>query len=223
MNGAHDMGGMHTFGPVKPEKDETVFHAPWEGRISAIWLAAAASGKWNIDFGRQVRESIPAPEYIALNYFQMRYVHIVELLVAAGMITRDELANGQPATGTQKSVPPLTANKVAAWFAKGNSKRRADDVAAQFRVGQSVRTRNINPLTHTRLPRYARGKLGSIERDHGVFVFPDSNAQGLGEKPQHVYSVRFTARELWGEQAHAKNTVVLNLWDDYLEATSRSA
>lgn len=223
MNGAHDLGGMQTFGPVRPDKDETVFHARWEGRIAAIWSAAAASGKWNIDFGRQIRESIPAPEYIALSYFQMRYVHIVELLVATGMITRDELSSGQPAKGTQKAVAPLTGDTVAAWFAKGNSKRRAEDVAAQFRVGQSVRTRNINPLTHTRLPRYARGKIGSIERDHGVFVFPDSNAQGLGEKPQHVYSVRFTARELWGEQAHAKDTVVLNLWDDYLEPMSQSA
>ena len=223
MNGAHDMGGMQTFGPVRPDQDEAVFHAPWEGRITAIWSAAAASGKWNTDFGRQVRESIPAPDYLALNHFQMRYVHIVELMVAAGMITRDELASGQPAKGTQKAVPALTADNVAAWFANGNSKRRTGDVAAQFRVGQPVRTRNINPLTHTRLPRYARDKVGSIERDHGVFVFPDSNAQGLGEKPQHVYSVRFSARELWGEHAHPKDTVVLNLWDDYLEAVSRSA
>jgi nitrile hydratase len=223
MNGAHDMGGMQTFGPVRPETDETVFHAPWEGRITAIWSAAAAWQKWNTDFGRQMRESIPAPEYIALNYFQMRYVQIVELLVATGMITRDELVSGQPANGTQKALPPLTADKVAAWFANGSPKRRSEDVVAQFRAGQPVRTRNIHPLTHTRLPRYARGKVGVIERDHGVFVFPDSNAQGLGEKPQHVYSVRFSARELWGEQAHAKDTVVLNLWDDYLEAVSRSA
>jgi nitrile hydratase subunit beta len=89
--------------------------------------------------------------------------------------------------------------------------------APHFKVGEQVRARNINPTGHTRLPRYARGKLGTIERDHGVFVFPDTNAQFLGEKPQHVYSVRFAARELWGEQAAPRDTVNLDLWDDYLE------
>ncbi len=217
MNGAHDMGGMQTFGPIRPEKNEPVFHARWEGRISAIWSAIGTWRRWNTDFGRQTRELIPAPEYLALDYFQRRYVQIVELLVATGMITRAELVSGRPGNGTQKATPPLTADKVAAWFANGNPKRRAVNVEPQFQVGQRVRTRNINPPTHTRLPRYARGKFGVIERDHGVFVFPDSNAQGLGEKPQHVYSVLFTARELWGEQAKAKDTVVVNMWDDYLE------
>lgn len=217
MNGAHDMGGMQTFGPVRHEKNEPVFHARWEGRISAIYAAIGSWRRWSIDVARQTRESIPAPEYLALDYFQWRYVQTVELLVAMGMITRAELVRGRPAKGTQKATPPLTADKVAAWFAKGNPKRRAVSVAPQFQVDQRVRARNINPETHTRLPRYARGKFGVIERDHGVFVFPDSNAQGFGEKPQHVYSVRFTARELWGEQAGSKDTVVLNMWDDYLE------
>src|SRR5688572_10397719 len=200
MNGAHDMGGMQTFGPIRPEKNEPVFHARWEGRISAIWSAIGTWRKWNTDFGRQTRELIPAPEYLALGYFHLRYVQLVELLVTTGMITRPELESGRPAKGTQKAVPPLTDDKVAAWFVSGNPKRRAVEVAPRFRVGQRVRARNINPPTHTRLPRYARGKLGIVERDHGVFVFPDSNAQGLGEKPQHVYSVRFTARELWGSK-----------------------
>jgi nitrile hydratase len=84
-------------------------------------------------------------------------------------------------------------------------------------VDQRVRARNINPPTHTRLPRYARGKLGVVEWDRGIFVFPDSNAQGLGEKPQHLYSVRFAARELWGDQGKAKDSVYLDMWDDYLE------
>ena len=87
----------------------------------------------------------------------------------------------------------------------------------KFGVGQSVRARNINPPTHTRLPRYARGKIGTIERDYGVFVFPDTNAYFLGEKPQHLYSVRFSARELWGEQAKPQDAVYINMWDDYLE------
>ena len=90
-------------------------------------------------------------------------------------------------------------------------------MAARFTAGQQVRARNINPSGHTRLPRYARGKVGTVERDHGVFVFPDTNAHFLGEKPQHLYSVRFAARELWGEEAAPRDAVHVNLWDDYLE------
>jgi nitrile hydratase len=101
--------------------------------------------------------------------------------------------------------------------AQGRPASREVPVEARFRVGQRVRTRNIHPTGHTRLPRYARGKLGTIHRDHGVHVFPDTNAHSLGEKPQHLYSVRFAARELWGEQASERDTVYLDMWDDYLE------
>jgi nitrile hydratase len=102
-------------------------------------------------------------------------------------------------------------------IAKGVPTSRKVPVAPRFHAGQRVRARNVNPVGHTRLPRYARGKLGAIHRDHGVFVFPDTNAHFLGEKPQHVYSVRFAARELWGEQAVPNDSVYLNLWEDYLE------
>jgi nitrile hydratase subunit beta len=99
----------------------------------------------------------------------------------------------------------------------GTVAERKVDIAASFKAGQQVRARNVNPVGHTRLPRYARGKLGTVDRDHGVFVFPDTNAQFSGEKPQHVYSVRFSARELWGQQAPQQDCVHLDLWDDYLE------
>jgi nitrile hydratase subunit beta len=217
MNGVHDMGGMQTFGPIQREKNEPVFHARWEGRISAIYSALGAWGKWSIDFARQTREFLPPAEYLALNYHQLRYAQSVELLVGSGMVTRTEMESGRSAKVRQKAVPPLTAGKVAAWFVNGSPKNRDVVVAPKFQVGQRVRARNINPSTHTRLPRYARGKVGTVEREHGVFVFPDSNAQDLGEKPQHVYSVRFSARELWGEQARPKDTVIVAMWDDYLE------
>ena len=118
MNGVHDMGGMQGFGPIRPEKSEPVFHARWEGRT---WR------KWNGDFGRQAREFLPPAEYLALKYHQLRYAQVVELLAGSGMATRAEIENGRPAKGTQKAVPPLTADKVAAWFVNGNPKKR--DVA----------------------------------------------------------------------------------------------
>jgi len=125
---------------------------------------------------------------------------------------------GTPAPGAVKAVPALTLDKAQVLIAKGVPAKRNVEVTARFQVGQQVRARNINPVGHTRLPRYARGKIGRIDRIHGDFVFPDTNAHFLGEKPQHVYSVRFSARELWGLEASAKDSVYLDLWDDYLDA-----
>ena len=113
--------------------------------------------------------------------------------------------------------PALAEGEVASMVAKGEPASRNVPAAPHFRAGQRVRARNMHPIGHTRLPRYVRAKLGTIARDHGVFVFPDTNAHSLGEKPQHVYSVRFAARELWGEQAAPHDSVYVNLWDDYLE------
>jgi nitrile hydratase len=208
---------MHGFGPIRPEPNEPVFHAAWEGRIAAIFRAVGAWGRWNTDLGRQTRESLPPAYYLSLDYNQLRYAQVVELVVQNGLVTRAEIESGRAASGTPKATPPLTADNVAANWDAGAPKNRNVAVAPKFRVGQRVRSRNINPVTHTRLPRYARGRFGTIARDHGVFVFPDTNAQRLGEKPQHLYSVRFSARELWGEQAKPKDTVYIDMWDDYLE------
>ncbi len=114
-------------------------------------------------------------------------------------------------------MPPLTADRVQATLAKGASARRHDDAPPKFKAGDRVVARNINPPGHTRVPRYVRGRQGVIDRDHGVFVFPDTHALGQGEKPQHCYSVRFSARELWGPQGAQRDLVFVDLWDDYLD------
>jgi nitrile hydratase subunit beta len=217
MNGVHDMGGMHGMGPIQVEKNEPVFHERWEGRVFALNRAAGAWGKWNIDASRYQKELIPPADYLRMSYYERFLVGLIELLVNRGLVTRAEIESGKPARGSQKATPPLTADKVPQFVQGGVPTSRDIPVAPKFRVGQRVRARNINPTGHTRLPRYARAKLGTIERDHGVFVFPDTNAQFLGEKPQHVYSVRFAARELWGEQAAAQDAVYVNLWDDHLD------
>jgi nitrile hydratase len=141
----------------------------------------------------------------------------VALAVKHGLVTSAEVKSGAPAAGSSKATPALTTSGVVAALTTGVVSSRNVPVAPRFQVSQRVRSRNLNPTGHTRLPRYARGKLGTIERDYGVFVFPDTNAEFLGEKPQHVYSVRFAARELWGEQAKPQDSVYLDLWDDYLE------
>jgi nitrile hydratase subunit beta len=217
MNGVHDMGGMQCMGAVRHERNEPVFHERWEGRVFALMLASAASRKWNIDAMRSAIESIPAPEYLRMSYYEKWLAALRELLVKRELVTRAEVESGRPEAGSSKATPAVTAETVPALIARGNPASRDVPAAARFQAGQRVRARNVNPAGHTRLPRYARGKLGTIERDHGVFVFPDTNAHFLGEKPQHLYSVRFAARELWGEQAAPRDAVYVNLWDDYLE------
>lgn len=217
MNGVHDMGGMQNFGPVKHEENEPVFHAPWEARVFGLRQALKPWRKWNLDRFRYVRSMIPAADYLRMSYYEQFLAALEKLLVDTGMVTREELASGKPAADSPKALPPLTAAQVPGMIARGNPSRRDVPVAPRFQPGQQVRARNFHPQGHTRLPRYARGKLGTIESDRGVFVFPDTNAENLGEKPQHVYTVRFAARELWGEQASARDAVYIDLWDDYLE------
>lgn len=217
MNGVHDMGGMQDMGPVRQEKNEPVFHHPWEGRVFAMYRAGGAWRKWNIDAARYSREVIPPVEYLSMTYYEKWFVGLEELLTARGLVTRAEIESGKPAAGSSKATPPLKASQIHDTEALGSSTKRDVPAAPRFQTGQRVRARVINPTGHTRLPRYARGKAGTIHLDHGVFVFPDTNAHYQGEKPQHVYSVRFAARELWGDAAKPQDAVYLDMWDDYLE------
>ncbi len=217
MNGVHDMGGLQDFGPVRVEKNEPVFHADWERRIYGIDRSLRAHGKWNLDAWRFEIESLPPVDYLRMTYYE-RWLQInCQLAVKHGLLTVSELASGKSDPGADKYKPALTEE--IAMRKKGRSIPSSFDpsVAPRFEVGQRVRARNINPATHTRLPRYARGKVGLIALDHGVYLLPDSNAHFKGEKRQHVYSVSFSAREIWGQQAPEKDTLRLDLWDDHLE------
>jgi nitrile hydratase beta subunit len=216
MNGIHDMGGMQGMGPIEYENNEPVFHEPWEARVYAMNRAVAATGKLKVTTSRPPIENLTALEYLRMSYYEKWLMSLTERMVASGLVTRAEIESGRAAEGSAKSVPAFSAADVPA-FMQRIPPMRKDQVAVRFQVGQHVRARNINPVTHTRLPRYVRGKAGTIERDRGVATLPDTNVYGLGEKPQHVYSVRFSARELWGEQAAPQDAVYIELWDDYLE------
>jgi len=218
MNGIHDMGGMHGMGPIRPEENEPVFHERWEARIYAINRAIGAWGKWNIDAGRHAIELLPPADYLRMSYYEKWLARNLQLLVTRGLVTQEEIDTGRPAPGSPKANPPLTAAAAAASSTRRGSYMRPQAGAkARFKVGDRVRARNINPEGHTRLPRYARGRQGTIARRHGIFVFPDTNAHFLGENPQHLYSVRFAARELWGDAASPRDSVYLDMWDSYLE------
>jgi len=217
MNGVHDMGGMQDMGPVLYENNEPVFHEPWEGRVFALTRAMGAFGRWNLDASRYQFEQLPAAEYLRMSYYERWLARLVELVAKYDLVTHAEIESGKPLPGSPKQTPPLTPAAALTLIARGAPAHRDVAAVARFQTGQSVRARNINPVGHTRLPRYARGKFGTVERDHGVFVFPDSNALFQGEKPQHVYSVRFTARELWGGEAAMQDGVYIDMWDAYLD------
>jgi len=216
MNGVHDMGGMQGACPIQYERNEPVFHEPWEARTYALNRAMSAWRKWNIDAGRHQIELIPAADYLRMSYYEKWLTRLVELLVKHGLATREEIDSGRPAPGSSQATPALTPER-ARIVTRGIPSSKDPAVAQRFKVGQRVRALNIHPDGHTRLPRYARGKAGRIVRDHGVYAFPDTNAHFLGEKRQHVYSVRFAARELWGKQASTRDSVYIDMWDDYLE------
>jgi nitrile hydratase beta subunit len=217
VNGVHDMGGMHGMGAIQAERDEPVFHDSWEARVFALTRAMGAFGTWNIDASRHQRELIPAAEQLRMSYYERWLAGLSELLIKHGFLTADELVSGKAAPTAPNRIPALPAGRVPEFISRGSPASRHCDHAPRFQPRQRVRARNLNPVGHTRLPRYVRGRLGTIDRVQGAFVFPDTNAHFLGESPQHIYSVRFEARELWGADAPPSDAVYVDLWEDYLD------
>jgi nitrile hydratase subunit beta len=220
VNGLHDLGGMQGFGPVAIEPDEPPFHHPWERRAFAITLAAGYLGEWNIDQARAMRERLPPTEYLGTSYYEVWLYGLERLLDARGLVLDEERAarRQDPTVRVAQVDRPqaLAARDVERVLGIARASRTDDDVEPRHRVGNVVLTRTINPVGHTRLPRYARGKRGLVTDDHGVWIFPDSMGNDLGPDPQHVYTVRFEARELWGGEARAGDAVYVDLWDDHL-------
>ena len=215
MNGPHDMGGQTGFGPVNPETDEPVFHADWERRVLAFTLAMGATGSWTIDASRHAREKIPALKYWSSSYYAIWLEALISLLYKHGLVSKAEIASGRMQVPPKPVKRVLKADAVPEILAKGGPANRASSHQPLFAVGNTVRARNIHPEGHTRMPRYARGKVGEIVLVHGTHIFPDSSAHGMGEDPQWLYTVRFSARELWGKES--PDHVHIDLWEPYLE------
>jgi nitrile hydratase len=217
MDGAHDMGGVSGFGPVQPEPNEPVFHAEWERRAFALTLAMGMPGGWNIDMSRFAREDRPRQDYLDMSYYQIWLAGLERLMLERSLVSTDEIAAGHQLLPARPVTKILTAEGVAAMLHRGGPTERQIAAAALFAVGDRVRTRTLNPPTHTRLPRYARGRIGVIERIHGAHVLPDSNAHGAGEHPQWLYTVTFEGRELWGADAEPDSAISVDAWEPYLE------
>jgi nitrile hydratase subunit beta len=213
VNGVHDMGGMHGMGPIVREPNEPVFHATWERSVWAMTRAVGRFGRGRWRGQRYELEQIPAAEYLRMSYYERWFYVLVDRLLRTGLVSRAELESG-------KADPAAPAPTVLEQTAgqPGGAARQNLRIPARYKAGQRVRVRNLNPIGHTRLPRYARGKRGMVLRDHGIWNLQDTDAENVPiGGPQHVYTVRFAARELWGEAASPRDSVYIDMWEHYLE------
>lgn len=216
MDGAHDMGGAPDFGAVVPEPHEPAFHADWERRAFALTLAMARPGGWTLDMSRFARENRPADEYLAMSYYQVWLAGLEQLMAERGLVADDEVAAGHALHPKDAARAVLHAPDVPAMLKRGAPTERRAATPARFSVGDRVRARDLAMPGHTRLPRYVRGHVGVVEHLHGAHVFADTSAAGAGEQPQWLYTVRFDARELWGDDTTA-DAVSVDAWESYLE------
>ncbi len=222
-----DLGGQTGHGPIVPEPEGELFHAPWEPRVLALTLAMGATGSWNIDMSRAARETLDG--YERLSYYQIWFGGLCRLMQERGLVSAEELEQGRVLQPAMPLARKLHAADVAAALARGSPTRREATTPPRFEVGQRVRTSDTRPPHHTRLPAYVRGKVGIVERLHGAHVFADSHAHGKGEDPHWLYTVAFDAADLWpvaagtdGSAARDENpvdqrfTVSVDAWEPYL-------
>ena len=221
MNGIHDLGGMHGFGPIDlGEYGRAIFHAEWEARVGRL-MGLTSDRYFNLDAFRYGIERMDPAHYLRAPYYERWLTTIVTNLIEGGFLTAEDLdtrtellrrhpgaALPRPAAGATRMPEPAP-------------KPALPTLTPRFATGDAVVTRNVHPPGHTRLPRYARGKRGVIHLVHGPAIFADTNAHGLGEHPQVVYNVRFDGRELWGDSAEPGTLVSLDFWESYLEPLAR--
>jgi nitrile hydratase subunit beta len=218
MNGVHDMGGMDGFGKVEPEPNEPMFHADWEARVLAMVRAMGAAGAFNIHTSRHYRETLPPAIYLASSYYKKWFLGLENMLVDKGFVAEVDIAAGravQPAKPLKRGK--FAVSDVERVMVRGKFGRKAS-APAKFKPGDKVRAKNIHPATHTRLPRYVRGHVGVIERDHGCQAFSDTAAMELGENPQWLYTVVFDSTQLWGADTDPTVKVSIEAFEPYLES-----
>lgn len=217
MNGIHDLGGMTCFGPVRREAREPVFHQDWERRVFAMNLAALAF-LGPVDRARHAIERMDPAEYLATSYYEHWLAGIETLILDLGYATQAEIESGRTEMRTETPHPPPDAAMIEGLVREGiPASRDAGRLTPRFAPGEAVRARHIEITGHTRLPRYVRGKAGVIVAHHGSHVYPDTAAHDRGENAQPLYTVRFEASELWGDNVERRDCVLVDLWEDYLE------
>ena len=217
MDGVHDLGGMDNFGDVEQEANEPVFHAPWERSVFTHMLALLGAGHFNVDEWRRTIELIPPVQYLASSYYEKWLTALITLLEEKGVVTREELLAGKSLDIGSTRLPALEKDKARYITSNPVSTLQECSSVPRYKVGDEVVAKVMYPTHHTRLPRYVRGRRGKVEKNNGAFLLPDRQAHGAPAAPVFNYSVRFSARELWGEEAPAKDSLFIDLYECYLE------
>ncbi|GAB3078185.1 nitrile hydratase subunit beta [Nocardioides zeae] len=231
MNGVFDLAGTDGVGPVVVPDDEPIFRAEWEKAVFPMFAMCFRAGFFGVDQFRHGIEQIDPAVYLRSPYYE-HWVHTVEHFGAklgkldlAELDRRTEhyLANPDAPLPAHEDDPELLAF-VEAVVPAGAPAGRPSDKVARFAVGDVVRIDRSSPKGHTRRARYVRGAVGEIVLHHGPMIYPDSAGNGLGEDPEHVYTVRFSNAELWGEEhAEPNGAVYFDVWDPYLELVTPAA
>ena len=218
MNGVHDLGGMDNFGPLNIEKNEPVFHQEWERRTFGMLLSMMAAGYFKTDEVRRETELMPPADYLGADYYEKWLFSLENILLEKNVLTREELEKGKSlrqSGGMALQVPPL--DRVQYAMRNPVPVNLDMDLPRKFNVGDKIIARNINPVHHTRIPRYIRSRRGIVEQYHGIYLLPDTNAHGGPDKPQGVYNVKFSSAELWGDALPANDFIYIDLFDDYMD------
>jgi len=224
MNGVHDLGGTDGVGPVVPDKDgEPVFFADWERAALLMFPAGAKAGLFQLDQFRYGIEQMAASEYLTTPYYE-HWAHTVSHHAQRnGLFDEDELNERaqyyleHPDAKLPDRKDPELIEFLDTVFKTGASCRLPSDAPAHFSVGDRVVVASDSPTGHTRRAGYVRGRVGTITLAHGTFVYPDGVANGAEETAEHVYTVQFTAQELWGEAIGDPNvTVCFDVWEPYI-------
>ena len=216
MDGIHDLGGRQGYGPIDVHEPEEPFHAAWEGRLLGMVRSMSRTAPWSIDWFRHVRELIDPADYLTRPYYDQWLQTYAAMMVDSGVATVEELASGKSERGIPGLAPPMAP---AAVPGAKNAMARFDGAPTsppRFTTGDTVRTKRDGAPGHTRLPQYARDRIGRIVAHHGAHMLPDSNLHNAGHV-EALYTVAFTAEELWPEAAGRPDSVRLDLWESYLE------
>ncbi len=226
MDGIHDLGGKQGYGPVDVRADAS-WNATWERRMFALVNNAFQAGLiGNLDQFRHAIERIAPAAYLQHGYFGRWTGGLENLLVESGVLSSqliDERARtlGQTQDALIAARPSARPDRVD-YPPEGSGFERTVKEPPRYVVGQYVVTRSHGSPGHTRLPAYVRGRVGTITTWHQSWILPDTNAHGLGENPEHLYTVVFTGKMLWGETTDSHLEICIDLFESYLSPVEPS-
>ena len=212
MNSTHDLGGMHGFGPID-RSQETHFPNQWEQKVFGMTLACGMLGQWNLDESRFAREQMDPGEYLTSTYYEHWLHGLEKLLVDKGIVTTEEIETGQSQGSSE--LKAVSADRVPEILSRGGPTSMDSETAPAFTLDEEVCVKNFNPKSHTRAPRYIRGRKGVVAAYYGAHIFPDSHSESRVKTPAHLYCVRFEFDEVWGSKD--QSAVYVDVFEPYLK------